>query len=127
MSRRIQIISMSLIYIFAGIYHFINPVFYTSIIPDYFEEKQFLIALSGLIEILLAIFLLFKETRKFASILIILMLLVFLFAIHFPMVVDYYDTQNRYLWLSIIRIPIQLLLILWAFRISRFKVETRFN
>lgn len=126
MSKKIVIASMSLFYFAAGIYHFINPEFYIQIVPSFITEKEFIVAVSGLSEIILAAFLLFKETRKIASILIILMLFLFLFLVHFPMVLDFYDHGNSLLWLAIIRIPIQFALIFWAFKIVKFKNASAF-
>lgn len=117
---------MSLFYIFAGIYHFINPVFYIAIVPDYMDEKEFIIAISGLFEIIMGLFIVFQETRKVAAIITIVMLLVFLFIVHIPMAFDFFDSKNPLLWFTIIRIPIQFVLIFWAYKISKIKKVPRF-
>jgi uncharacterized membrane protein len=127
MSKKIMIVSMSVFYFCAGIYHFINPLFYIELVPTFIIEKEFVVAISGLTEIVLAVFLLFKETRKITSIVIILMLLLFLFLVHFPMVLDFYDNGNNFLWLAIIRIPIQLALIFWAYKISKYRIQSKFS
>ena len=127
MSKKIVIRSMSLFYFCAGVYHFINPLFYIDLLLSFIIEKEFIVAISGLTEIVLAVFLLFKETRKITSMGIILMLLLFLFLVHFPMVLDYYDNGNSFLWLAIIRIPIQFVLIFWAYKISKFRIESKFS
>ena len=127
MSKKTLTISMSVFYLIAGLFHFINPVFYISLIPEWIDEKEFVIAISGLFEIILGLFLLFRETRKIAAILIIVMLLVFLFMVHFPMAVDIFDNENPLLWFAIIRIPIQFVLIYWAFRVSKIRKESKFS
>ncbi len=127
MYKKATIITMSFFYLLAGIFHFINPGFYAGLVPDYFDEKEFIIAISGLFEIILGLFLLFRETRKIAAILIIFMLIVFLFTVHFPMAVDFFDNENPLLWFAIIRIPIQFVLIYWAFRVSKIRKESKFS
>jgi uncharacterized membrane protein len=117
---------MSFFYTLAGLYHFINPVFYVGLIPESIDEKEFIIAISGLFEIILGLFLLFRETRKIAAILIIFMLVVFLFTVHFPMVLDFFDSENPLLWFAILRIPIQFVLIFWAYRVTKIRRESRF-
>jgi uncharacterized membrane protein len=127
MSKKILTISMSVFYILAGIFHFINPVFYVGLVPESLDEKEFIIAISGLFEILLGLFLLFRETRKIAAIAIIIMLLIFLFTVHFPMALDFFDNKNPLLWFAILRIPIQFVLVYWAFRVSKIRKESKFS
>lgn len=127
MPKNAIVIAMSLFYILAGIFHFINPVFYVGLVPEGIEEKEFIIAISGLLEIILGLFLLFRETRKIAAIAIILMLVVFLFTVHFPMALDFFDNENPLLWFAILRIPIQFVLIFWAYRITKIRRESKFS
>ncbi len=127
MSSKALTIAMSLFYTLAGLYHFINPVFYVGLVPESIDEKEFIIAVSGLFEIILGLFLLFRETRKIAAILIILMLVVFLIAVHFPMALDFFDSENPLLWFAILRIPIQFVLVYWAFRVSKIRKESKFS
>jgi uncharacterized membrane protein len=126
MPKKVQSFLMSLFYFAAGINHFVNPLFYIEIVPDFISEKALAVAVSGLFEIVLATFLLFKETRKLAAKFIILMLFLFLLLVHFPMIVDYYESNNSFLWFVIIRVPFQLFLIFWAYKISKIKVESKF-
>ncbi len=65
-------------YGFAGINHFINPDFYLPLIPPYFPYPEVINWMSGVAEILLAAGLAFSLTRKWASYLIIAMLLAFI-------------------------------------------------
>ncbi len=65
-------------YLIAGINHFIVPDFYHDLIPPFFEQKNIVNILAGIAEILLALGLLNSETRKTASILIIIMLISFI-------------------------------------------------
>ena len=66
---------MSLLYIIVGIKHFTNPDFFVTIVPPIIKWKEEVVLISGFIEILLGIFLLFNQTRKLAAWGIILLLI----------------------------------------------------
>ncbi|MES2515738.1 MAG: MauE/DoxX family redox-associated membrane protein [Bacteroidota bacterium] len=104
---------MILLYILAGINHFVKPEFYRKIMPFYIPCHDFCIYLSGLCEIIFAILLIPKATRKAAALLIIAMLIVF-FIIHIQMLIDCWDNDDVMFLVAIIRIPIQFILIWWA-------------
>ena len=112
---------MSLLYLLAGINHFYNPDFYIKIIPASFTAPEFMVAISGFIEIILAVLVLINGTRKIGSWLIVGMLVVFFFLIHIPMAIDYYHSGNPMLWLALVRLPVQALLIWWALKVSRIR------
>ncbi len=65
-------------YLFAGANHFIDPEFYYPLVPSYLPWPKTINVISGVAEILLAIGLIFKSTRKISSYLIIAMLIAFL-------------------------------------------------
>ena len=76
--KLISIFILSLLYINVGITHFTNPGFFLVIVPDYMPYHLFLVYVSGFFEIILGLLLLFKKTRKYAGIgLVILLILVF--------------------------------------------------
>jgi uncharacterized membrane protein len=62
--------------------------------------------------------LLFKKTRKIAAWLIIAMLVAFM-PVHIQMLLDNFDKGGILLWISITRLPLQFVLIYWAFRVSK--------
>ena len=66
---------MSLLYIIVGIKHFTNPDFFVAIVPPIINWKEEVVLISGFIEILLGILLLFNQTRKLAAWGIILLLI----------------------------------------------------
>ena len=105
---------MVAIYALAGMYHFINPDFYLNIMPPWLPFPAAMVAISGLVEILLAIGLLYQPTRKASAWLIIAMLVAFFLLIHVPMSIDYYQSNNTYLMIALIRLPLQGILIYWA-------------
>ena len=66
---------MSLLYVSIGIKHFINPHFFVTIVPPIINCKEAAVIVSGFIEVILGILLLFNQTRKLASCGIILLLI----------------------------------------------------
>ena len=105
---------MVFVYAAAGVNHFVNPAFYEKIMPVWLPNHSLLNTIGGISELILAAMLLSEKTRKISAYLIIAMLIVFLFVIHIPMTINFYKTNNPGLWISIIRLPIQFILIWWA-------------
>tara|TARA_B100000683_G_C12451862_1_gene540425 strand:- start:463 stop:852 length:390 start_codon:yes stop_codon:yes gene_type:complete len=58
-----------------GLNHFTNTNFFVAIVPPIIDWKQEVVLISGVIEVLLGILLLFNQTRKFAAWGIILLLI----------------------------------------------------
>ena len=115
---------MAALYASAGVIHFIYPKFYLKIIPSWMPSHLALVYISGIVEILLAILLIVDKTRIFSAWTIILMLVVFLFVIHIPQTLAFYKIKHPMLLVTIIRLPLQFLLIAWAYYytdISKFK------
>ena len=104
---------MILLYVGAGINHFVKPEFYEKMMPSYILFHSFCIYFSGVCEIVFAILLILNKTRKVSAWLIVAMLIVF-FVIHIHMLIDYLDNDDVMFWVVIIRIPIQFVLIWWA-------------
>lgn len=104
---------MSIMYIFAGIMHFVKPKMYMRIMPRYLPAHKQLVLLSGLAEILLGIGLLFTSTRNASIYGIVIMLLIFLL-VHFYMLSSKKAAAGISRWILIARIPLQFVLIWWA-------------
>lgn len=79
--------------------------------PEWMPWKMALIYISGVAEILLAVFLLPKKTRRISAWLIVAMLVVYLFLIHIPQSVDYYKKGDKNLIWTLLRIPLQFVFI----------------
>lgn len=105
---------MGFMYILAGCIHFIKPKAYMRIMPRYLPAHKSLVYLSGLAEILLGIGLFFPETKNISIYLIILMLLVFLL-VHFYMLSSKKAAAGIPRWALLLRIPLQFLLMWWAY------------
>jgi uncharacterized membrane protein len=109
-------------FIFAGANHFINPDFYLNIMPPYLPWHLFLIYLSGIFEILLGIMILIPITQKPAAWgLILLLIAVFPANIYMAMNTDKFpDLDSLLIYL---RLPIQFILIAWAFWLTKKDIE----
>lgn len=105
---------MAIIYIGAGIMHFVRPKMYMRILPSYLPGHKFLVNLSGISEIILGIALFFSVTKDLAIYGIIAMLIFFL-PVHVHMLFDKRAAMGLPKWMLIWRIPLQFALMFWAF------------
>ncbi len=105
---------MALLYIAAGVNHFVNPGFYLNIMPPYIPAHEFMVALSGVAEIVLGAALLIPATQSLAAWGIIAMLLAFM-PVHIHMLLHAADLYASVPFAALVlRFPLQALLILWA-------------
>lgn len=108
---------MALLYIAAGINHFVNPDFYLRIMPSYLPWHEELVAISGVIEILLGIGLLVPQTRKASAWGTVALLIaiypanIYSYTNPSPTPVDTLELRQT---IALIRLPFQFLLIWWA-------------
>ena len=106
----------------AGIYHFVNPVFYLKMMPPVLPAPLFLIYLSGVFEIALGILLLISKFTHFAAWgLIALLIAVFPANVYMamnPQVFPEFSSTALYL-----RLPLQLVLIALMFWFTRKKLD----
>lgn len=109
---------MILFYGGAGVNHFINPGFYVMIMPPWLPWHKELVFISGIAEILCALILLFPVSRRFGAWGIIA-LLIAVFPANIQMLLDYKKDNNPLLWIAVLRLPIQLLLIWWAYGFTK--------
>ncbi len=112
--KKISLFAMSLFYIIAGINHFIHPMFYKKIMAPYIPWHMLLIYASGMMEILLGILLIPLTTRRIAAWGIII-LLIAIFPANINMMLNYWNEKNPDLWITILRLPMQIVLIWWAY------------
>ncbi|MFD1258135.1 DoxX family membrane protein [Mucilaginibacter terrae] len=78
MLKKISLIILIIGYISAGINHFVNPLGYINIIPNYLPYHQILNYLAGICEIVFGAMLIFPATRNWGAILLIFLLAAFL-------------------------------------------------
>ena len=99
----------------AGFNHFRVPKIYERIMPKYFPAHGSLVLLSGIVEMSFGLLLLNQNTQVFAAWGIIAMLLLFL-TVHIDMVQQEKKAFKLPNWLLWARIPLQFILIYWAFQ-----------
>jgi uncharacterized membrane protein len=116
--KKYSLYTMVVLYVIAGINHFINPEFYLKIMPAYIPYHLFMVYLSGVFEIVFALLLIPQQTRRIGAWLIIL-LLIAIFPANIQMAIDWNNENNPNFWIAIVRLPLQLILIWWAWIYTR--------
>lgn len=65
--KRVLLYLMAGLYVFVGLQHLMDPSFFVAIVPPDLPGPEWLVLVSGLIEITLGVFLLEPRTRVFAA------------------------------------------------------------
>jgi uncharacterized membrane protein len=119
--RKLKIILkylLCVLFVLAGLNHFINPAFYLKIMPPYLPWHLPLVYLSGFFEIALGVLLLVPALTRVAAWGLIA-LLVAVFPANIQMAINpqlYSDIHPLALWL---RLPLQAALVAWAYWYTR--------
>ncbi len=109
---------MGILFVLAGVNHFVNPAFYMRLMPPYLPWHLHLVYLSGMAEIALGLALVIPASARLAAWAIIAMLVVFM-SVHVHMVVNaqlFPEVPVALLWG---RLALQGLLIAWAYWFTR--------
>ncbi|MEQ8906954.1 MauE/DoxX family redox-associated membrane protein [Ekhidna sp.] len=104
---------MAILYIIAGINHFVMPRFYEKIIPPFLGNKKLINWLSGIAEIILGVLLLIPEYTSFAAWGVIALLIAV-----FPANIYHFMKgwrKKKLVWVLALRLPLQFVLIWWAY------------
>jgi len=108
---------MAALYVAAGVLHFVVPRVYLKMMPPYLPAPQLLVYLSGVAEVALGLALLVPSLRSWAAWGIILLLIAV-----FPANL-YMFTSGKFprlpAWALALRLPLQLVLIGWAYQFTR--------
>ena len=115
MLKKISLAILVLLYVGAGVNHFIHPQFYTSIMPPYIPAPALMVTLSGLAELILGLLLIPLKTRQPAALLIAAMLVVFM-TVHIFMLQQAYavDNYRTSIGAARFRLLLQPVLIVWV-------------
>lgn len=115
--KKVSLVVMIILYLLAGVNHFVKPAMYYPMIPPYFPWPSTINILSGIAEILLATLLIFKATRKLAAIGIVILLIAFI-PTHIYMIQKGGCMSAEVcipVWAARLRLfPLQFLLMYWA-------------
>ena len=104
--------------ILAGIMHFLKPQFFVKIMPQYIPAHLKMVYLSGVAEIVCGLLLLFPETQKLGAYLCIA-LFIAVFPANIEMARKFYQISHPYFWLTVLRLPLQFVLIWWAYQFTK--------
>jgi uncharacterized membrane protein len=115
---RLGRVVMAVLYVTAGVGHFIVTRAYVHIMPDYMPAHREIVLLSGAAEIAGGIGLLLPQTRRAAAWGVVLLLIV-VFPANLWMVQHPDRYPNVPLWVSWLRLPLQLALIAWAWQYTK--------
>ena len=111
--KLVSLVLMASFYIFAGFSHFRKPEFFLKFTPPWVPEPEKVNILVGVIEVILGLGLCFAATRYYAAIGIIALLIAV-----FPANIYHFQkakAKGKHVMATIIRLPIQALLIYWAY------------
>jgi uncharacterized membrane protein len=86
--------------------------------PPWVPWHKELIFISGIGEIICALLLLSRTARPIAAWCIIV-LLIAIFPANIQMAINYFKEHNPRLWLSFLRLPLQMVLIWWAYKFTK--------
>jgi uncharacterized membrane protein len=112
-----------ILFIAAGVMHFVRPIFYLKIMPPYLPLHLELVYASGVFEILLGALLLIQRFARLAGWGLILLLIAV-----FPANIYAYQHQDLVPAspiLHLLRLPLQAVLILWAYWYTRPDIRPR--
>ena len=105
---------MGLFYILAGVNHFVMPRVYMRMMPRYVPFHQFMVIASGIVEIALGALLLLPTYRSLAAWGVIALLL-FIFPANIHHLTSRKPGVGPPVWLLWLRLPLQAVLIWWAY------------
>ncbi len=106
----------------AGANHFVRPDFYVAIMPAWVPWPMQMVYVSGACEIFGALLLLHPKTQR-AGAWFVIILLIAIFPANIQMAINFSRAHNPYLWAAIARLPLQVILIWWAWVYSQREPE----
>ena len=118
MNKSQSAIVTGIVFILAGINHFVIPVFYLQIMPSYLPFPTELIYLSGFAEIVCGSLLLPQKSRRVGAWLTIA-LLIAVFPANVQMVFNEFENRGLLFYAAIARLPFQFLMIWWVYRFTK--------
>jgi uncharacterized membrane protein len=116
--KKIALIVLAVAYVAAGSNHFVNPDFFVAMMPPYLPAHLELVYLSGVFEVAGGIGVMIPRLRSLAGWgLVALLVAVFPANLHMALNPELFSDASPFALYS--RLPIQLLLIAWAYWATR--------
>ena len=111
------LLALALLFVGAGVLHFLRPDGYVRIVPHFLPAPRALVFASGACEVLLGLGLLLPRARAAAGVGLIA-LLIAVFPANIQMLLDARASGAASSWILALwlRLPLQILLALWVFR-----------
>ncbi len=110
---------LALFMIFAGVQHFLNAEFYEPFVPTFLPYPFMFVLLSGVVEIILGLMLLFKANiAKYGALGLFLLMLVFL-PVHIADVFSDTPAIGSHK-AALIRLPFQFVFLVWTYGVYYF-------
>ncbi|PSR53584.1 DoxX family protein [Adhaeribacter arboris] len=117
--KNLSLYLMVLLYVGAGIVHFLRPKMYLTIMPPWLPFPRFLILMSGICEVVFGLLLIPAQTRPLGAWLIIA-LLIAVFPANVQMTLQYTELHRAGWQLTWLRLPLQAVLIWWAYSFTSY-------
>jgi uncharacterized membrane protein len=118
--KRLSPYILGLLFVGAGVNHFIDPDFYLAMMPPYLPAHAELILLSGILEVLAGVGVFMARWRQKAGMLMILVMIgVFPANVHMAMNPAVFPEIP--VWFLYLRLPLQGVLIWWAWAATRLE------
>ena len=73
--KALCLLVLCFLYVSVGVKHFTNPAYFLAIMPQYIPYHKFMVYLSGFLEIVFALIMIFKKTRFYGCWGIIILLI----------------------------------------------------
>lgn len=113
-----SVFALSVIFLFSGVNHFLNTDFYTGMMPAYLPAHRELVYLSGVLEVLGGVGLLFPFARARVGVgLVLLLVAVFPANLHMAMNPETFTEFSA--GALYLRLPLQFVLMAWVFWATR--------
>ncbi|WP_294264298.1 MauE/DoxX family redox-associated membrane protein [uncultured Chryseobacterium sp.] len=109
---------LSFLLMVAGILHFVKPNIFIKIMPSYIPFHLQMVYISGIAEVLCGLLLIFPQTQKAGAYLSIF-LFIGVFPANIEMAKKFYEVHHKYFWLTVARLPLQVVLIWWAYQFRK--------
>ncbi|PHR69903.1 MAG: DoxX family protein [Arcobacter sp.] len=112
---------LGVLFLFGGYAHFTKTEFYLNAMPSYLPLHEIVVYGSGVIEMLLGLLIIIPKTSQKAAFSIIL-LLIAIFPVNINMYLNHQDFEGMSETFLLIRLPIQLVLIAWAYVYTKKRI-----
>ncbi len=121
--QRVSLYGLGLLFIAAGVNHFINPDFYLEMMPPYLPWHFELVILSGVLEVVAGLGVFVVRFRK-ASGLFMILIMIGVFPANLHMALNPADFAEVPVWFLYFRLPLQGVLMWWAWVATRVDTNT---